>query len=263
MLRSLGIPARLAVGFAQGEATQGIQRPGETEIPEQEFTVFRKHTHAWPEVYFPGIGWVEFEPTGNQAPLIRPATPLSDLPVVPASDAEATPEEISPEISPEETASDTALASPWLKMLLWTVAMFLVAVALYFADRKFTLATRVAEYVLSATEKRGERNLAWVRNAALFVLADPFERAFHPVNLSLRWLGESPAPHWTPAERAQSLRKILPEAEDEIEDLLREYQSAQYTPRGGDIHRARRASLRLLWLGLKAAIRRANNNVRW
>ena len=263
MLRSLGIPARLAVGFAQGEATQGIQRPGETEIPEQEFTVFRKHTHAWPEVYFPGIGWVEFEPTGNQAPLIRPATPLSDLPVVPAPDAEETPEEIIPEIPPEETATDTTLTSLWLKILLWTAVLFIFAVGLFFVDRKFALATRTAEYVLSATERRGERNLAWVRNAALFVLADPFERAFHPVNLSLRWLGESPAPHWTPAERARSLREILPEAEDEIEDLLREYHSAQYTPRGGDIHRARRASLRLLWLGLKAAIRRANNNVRW
>ena len=29
--------------------------------------------HAWPEVYFPGVGWVEFEPTSSQAPLVRPS----------------------------------------------------------------------------------------------------------------------------------------------------------------------------------------------
>jgi transglutaminase-like putative cysteine protease len=61
MLRSVGIPARLAVGFAQGDANKN----------ELEFLVYRKHAHAWPEVYFPGYGWIEFEPTGNQTPLER------------------------------------------------------------------------------------------------------------------------------------------------------------------------------------------------
>ena len=76
MLRSLGIPARMAVGFAQGEGIAG----GDNLAPEEElapgtFTVRKKNAHAWPEVYFPGIGWVEFEPTGNQDPLTRPVAP--------------------------------------------------------------------------------------------------------------------------------------------------------------------------------------------
>ena len=50
--RSLGLPARVAVGFTQG--TQG---------PDGLFQVEGKHAHAWPEVYFSGIGWVPFEPT--------------------------------------------------------------------------------------------------------------------------------------------------------------------------------------------------------
>ena len=117
---------------------------------------------------------------------------------------------------------------------------------------KFTLATRAAEYVLAASERRGERSPAWVRNAALFVLADPFERAFHPINLNLRWLGQSPAPHLTPAERAQVIEGILPEAENEIEILLKEYHSSQYSrPAAVIIHSARRASRRLFWLGLR------------
>ncbi|MDO8753144.1 MAG: transglutaminase domain-containing protein, partial [Anaerolineales bacterium] len=62
MLRSVGVPARLAVGFAQGESN----------LQNTFYTVRERDAHAWPEVYFPGYGWIEFEPTGNQAPLERP-----------------------------------------------------------------------------------------------------------------------------------------------------------------------------------------------
>ena len=53
MLRSLGIPARLVVGFAPGVWDEG----------RGEWIVQAQHYHAWAEVYFPGYGWVEFEPT--------------------------------------------------------------------------------------------------------------------------------------------------------------------------------------------------------
>lgn len=59
MARSLGIPARVAVGFTQGE-----------EDPNKEglFRVRGEHAHAWPEVYFEGFGWVPFEPTPGRGP---------------------------------------------------------------------------------------------------------------------------------------------------------------------------------------------------
>ena len=41
---------------------------------ERQYVVTYKDSHAWPEVYFPGIGWVEFEPTSNQFPIERPET---------------------------------------------------------------------------------------------------------------------------------------------------------------------------------------------
>ena len=53
MMRSLGVPARLAVGFA----------PGRYDDSRGEWIVEARHYHAWPELYFPGFGWVEFEPT--------------------------------------------------------------------------------------------------------------------------------------------------------------------------------------------------------
>ncbi|HEY3725400.1 MAG TPA: DUF3488 and transglutaminase-like domain-containing protein [Acidimicrobiia bacterium] len=55
MLRSLGIPARLAVGYATGE------RNPFTGLYE----VRAKDAHAWAEVYFPGVGWQAFDPTAH------------------------------------------------------------------------------------------------------------------------------------------------------------------------------------------------------
>lgn len=58
MARHLGLPTRVAVGFT----------PGEEEEPGV-FTVRGLNAHAWPEVYFVGVGWVPFEPTpGRGAP---------------------------------------------------------------------------------------------------------------------------------------------------------------------------------------------------
>lgn len=55
MLRSLGIPARLAVGYTSGE------RNPFTGLYE----VRAKDAHAWAEVYFPGVGWQGFDPTAS------------------------------------------------------------------------------------------------------------------------------------------------------------------------------------------------------
>lgn len=58
MARSLGLPARVAVGFTPGS-------PG----PDGRFHVAGRDAHAWPEVYIAGFGWVAFEPTpGRDVP---------------------------------------------------------------------------------------------------------------------------------------------------------------------------------------------------
>jgi transglutaminase-like putative cysteine protease len=63
MLRSLGVPARLAVGYAQGAWNDD----------QKAYVVLGKDSHSWPEVYFPGIGWVPFEPTVSQPLGVYPA----------------------------------------------------------------------------------------------------------------------------------------------------------------------------------------------
>lgn len=51
MARSSGIPARMAIGFLPGTADRG------------SYVVKGSDAHAWPELYFNGIGWLRFEPT--------------------------------------------------------------------------------------------------------------------------------------------------------------------------------------------------------
>jgi transglutaminase-like putative cysteine protease len=58
MARGLGVPARVAVGY-----TPGLLQPDGTR------SVLGKNSHAWPEIWFDGLGWVGFEPTpGRGAP---------------------------------------------------------------------------------------------------------------------------------------------------------------------------------------------------
>jgi transglutaminase-like putative cysteine protease len=53
MLRYLGIPARVAAGFTSGTY----------DADEKEWTVTDHNAHAWVEVFFPGYGWMPFDPT--------------------------------------------------------------------------------------------------------------------------------------------------------------------------------------------------------
>ena len=58
MARAVGIPSRVAVGFTSGKL-QG----------SDTYLVNDRDAHAWVEVYFPGYGWMPFEPTpGSHLP---------------------------------------------------------------------------------------------------------------------------------------------------------------------------------------------------
>ncbi|MFF1816874.1 transglutaminaseTgpA domain-containing protein [Kribbella sp. NPDC058245] len=52
MARLVGIPSRVGIGFLPGQAGK-----------DGQYTVRMHDMHAWPELYFEGIGWVRFEPT--------------------------------------------------------------------------------------------------------------------------------------------------------------------------------------------------------
>jgi transglutaminase-like putative cysteine protease len=63
LARAAGLPARLVTGFASGEYNP----------TENRYTITEADAHTWAEVYFPGYGWVEFEPTASRPAIPRPA----------------------------------------------------------------------------------------------------------------------------------------------------------------------------------------------
>lgn len=80
MARTLEIPARVAVGF-----TPGVPQGSRT------MSVGIRDAHAWPELYFEGVGWTRFEPTptrGSVPEYTRPETP-TDRPSTPAQPEES------------------------------------------------------------------------------------------------------------------------------------------------------------------------------
>lgn len=68
--RAAGIPARYVSGYI-AETYNGI---------DGSYIVTADQAHAWAEVFFPGLGWVIFEPTGGRSAMERPQEPIADLP---------------------------------------------------------------------------------------------------------------------------------------------------------------------------------------
>jgi hypothetical protein len=64
MARAVGVPARFVSGYS----------PGAYDAPNAQYVVRELNAHSWAEVYFTGIGWVEFEPTGSIPEIVRKET---------------------------------------------------------------------------------------------------------------------------------------------------------------------------------------------
>lgn len=104
LARAAGIPARLVVGYAGGEF----------DPAEGRYRVSEADAHAWAEVYFPGYGWIEFEPTAAR-PRLERAAALVNLP------------ETELDIPPVLAPADRAVWSPWWG---WSLLVGLAGLAL-------------------------------------------------------------------------------------------------------------------------------------
>jgi transglutaminase-like putative cysteine protease len=247
MLRSIGIPARVAVGFAQGSPTErstGIE--GQVATLSDSYTIRKKDAHAWPEVYFPGVGWVEFEPTSSQAALSRPAAPdpnaVGIIPPVTNADSRERPldEALDQGLQEESAASTGNRINP----AVYLTPLFVVLAALtVFLARRYNLPERAPVFVRASFDRAGIRVPDWIQRWENWVLLSPIARDFESINFSLRLL-KQPAPMYsTPAERAESLSKLLPPLAEPIKILLDEHQTSLYTSRTADAIRARRSAI--------------------
>ncbi|MEZ5378999.1 MAG: transglutaminaseTgpA domain-containing protein [Acidimicrobiales bacterium] len=184
MARSLGIPARVAVGFTWGDPVDG--KPN-------TYRVTGRHAHAWPEVYFEGFGWVAFEPTpGRGAPGATHTglDPRQDSPVeaTPTTPTTVDPGSVVPPTLPDDflvdpgfadtgdttTATDPGFTIPWrLVAVVAALAAYCLgmpALARLRRARRWAAASTPAEQIEAIWSNLSddlERNLRLSRPAAL------------------------------------------------------------------------------------------------
>ncbi|MFK4728347.1 DUF3488 and transglutaminase-like domain-containing protein [Agromyces mediolanus] len=129
LARELGIPSRISVGYTAGTPTTArVENVAVVAVDSQDL-------HAWPELYFQGVGWVPFEPTpgrGTVPDYSRPgagetAPAPERLPGTPAPTPGARPD-----LDPERDLATGGVTGAADEPVLWplTVAALLLVLLL-------------------------------------------------------------------------------------------------------------------------------------
>jgi len=76
LLRASGVPSRMVAGYGPGELTDpygpgDMTGPGVGAWQDWQDTFIVRNGHSWSEVFFPGYGWIPFEPTPIHPPVAR------------------------------------------------------------------------------------------------------------------------------------------------------------------------------------------------
>jgi transglutaminase-like putative cysteine protease len=95
LARAGGLPARFVSGYS----------PGSYDAPNAQYVIRELNAHSWAEIYFPEIGWIEFEPTASQ--------PEIDRPLIEAE------ETIRDQQSPDSTVTDLLNRFRLVKAIYW------------------------------------------------------------------------------------------------------------------------------------------------
>jgi transglutaminase-like putative cysteine protease len=185
-LRASGIPARVVNGFLPGERTKaGVE------------TITNSQSHEWVEVYFPGYGWVMFDPTGGD---LARAAPLPSGKPVPSSSARPSAAILPiPSFGDDDLAENrfrgdrgggpVATVGPFIAI---TVLLAIIVIALGF--------------------------VAWQRGPRRGTTAD---QAYRTVTRIASRFGFAPRPTQTVYEFAGTLGEVLPNARPELETVAR------------------------------------------
>ena len=140
LARAAGMPARYVAGYI-----------GEHYDPELDaYVITADEAHAWAEIYFPGYGWIQFEPTGGRAPIKRPPEILPELP-------ENLQLDFSPLVQPKKFSFDQ-----WPSLLGIVVLLGLVLIILSWLISDWYLARRPIAQLLPKLFRRLYRYGSWM-----------------------------------------------------------------------------------------------------
>jgi transglutaminase-like putative cysteine protease len=255
LLRSIGIPARMVVGYAQG-VSQG----------NNLYSIRGQDAHAWPEVYFPGLGWIEFEPTVNQFAIVRPSgeeatasggisgrpTPLSEGDLEPRGGREP--------VEPEPTTRRATFLGLTQEGWLWVIisAALIISAGLFAwrLEQRKPFVQKIPQTVKAVYRHYNLKTPTWLERWARWSEVTTVERAFHAINQSLGWLHHPQPAYTTPAERAALLKTLLPNLSNEIDTLTTALEETLYGPQPPETTEAVHASWKIRTATLRQIILR-------
>ena len=274
LLRALGIPARYAVGYAEGEFQGGpeIDVTGLTGPELQDinnvggtYVVRQRDSHAWPEVYFPGIGWIEFEPTASQVRINRPSGETLDESGLGLEQAERDAQERARlqelleeqrERAAQATAQNTTQSDTLSRYWILVAGVVITGAVIYtWKVKKPKLRTPLPVQMERGMRKLGIKSPRLLRRWAHLASLPPITHFYMEINKSLKRLGQPPGVDDTPAERSSALTALLPEVEQQAQRLLEEYQFSIYSTRQPDIEVARQCSTEIRSLSYETMLR--------
>ncbi len=156
MGRTLGIPSRVAVGFLHPKRSTG------------DTWAFSTHDlHAWPEMYFGGVGWVRFEPTPQSRTGDVPSYTTEQVPQAPTTSSSSAPS-AAPSVNRVDKSSDAAASAanqggggtPGAGTLVAWVGVPLLALLVLLAPRGLRLVVRRRRWA-AADDPAGWVEAAW------------------------------------------------------------------------------------------------------
>jgi len=261
MLRSLGIPARFAVGYAQGEYDPSAKT----------YNVRKMDSHAWPEVYFSGYGWIPFEPTVSQPALMRPIGSARNNADIKLPEKGEEPqlddafdelenelEEI-PEISVdfyEELAPPVkGSAVAWVLIIVFLLMLVLIAFILQRPDLFKIKIDPLPVLLEQLLLKYGKPVPAWLRRWSYLARMSTAEKAYRRLCLALKVLGQPINPAMTPIENAELLTNRIPQAYQPVLEIVNQYHLDRYSDHTAIHGQTTAAGWQVMKMALKTRIR--------
>jgi transglutaminase-like putative cysteine protease len=224
MARAIGIPSRVVSGYNTGtfNAQTGL------------YEVRQENAHSWPELFFPGYGWVRFEPTPTQPAVERPRVALG------ASGSTDTVGDLDTSLSdPELGNRDKSLYSD----------NFDLGEGLPTAGAGQVETAPIGAFWLTAPLFLGIVLLAlWVARRLFLARLSPSGRAYLQMYWIAGLLGWRLRPSLTPGEYARALSAASPGLEAEVQAVAGSYAEETYGRRSAaGEERAERAWQRIRW----------------
>ncbi len=195
LLREVEVPARMVVGYTPREYDQNA---GHWVVREAD-------SHGWAEAYFPGYGWVEFEPTPNWQVAVAPESLFfegSDVAVTGAEDFfdedEFFEEDVFLNVGDLNVEEDPFISGT---VMAWSLAVLFVVWATWYGYRRTFVKVGVPAVVFE--------RMCWIG----------------------AWAGLPHHRNQTPAEYTMRLAEVFPDASGDLRILSTAHATERYSRR--------------------------------